>query len=143
MVKFIEWLKQWLWIAFVSGLFIFWLYVVRGWTGTDWLTAQTGDTLTAEKWNALNAKVDSISASNWWWEEVSLTGTEDFDVLCDRKFQHTWGRVWNSVNQTNSELRFMLSWPNRLYVSSTLKSLMKLQNTTDTWVVVKLWKRCN
>ncbi|MEF2175009.1 MAG: hypothetical protein V3575_00945 [Candidatus Absconditabacteria bacterium] len=56
MVKFIEGLKQGLGFVLVLGLFVFGLYMVNGWTGTDGLTAETGDTLTVDKWNYLLQK---------------------------------------------------------------------------------------
>ncbi|MEF2175682.1 MAG: hypothetical protein V3575_04370 [Candidatus Absconditabacteria bacterium] len=130
-------------VFFGTGLMLF--HIAKGWTGTDGLTAQDQDTLTAEKWNALNAKVESMSSSNGGWEEVSLSDTADFSTGCERKINRqdiVQMHIANTISTTKTF--FILDNSNNwYYVYSNSKNLFRYEGNTTTRPINKIWKRCN
>lgn len=90
MVKFINsGLKTLALSVIFFGSWAFILNVTKSWTWTDWLTAESGDTLTVEKWNSLTSKVDEALRTI-----VPTTDTTNFDVKCQRRFLGKFSQDW-------------------------------------------------
>lgn len=87
MVKFINWVKHWLGLVLVLGVFMLWFYMVKWWS---WLQATNGDTLTAIKWNEManNQKAKFKTFEYWQVRSTNLaTYSNDSNVFMDLDMQ--------------------------------------------------------
>lgn len=143
MVKFINSALKTLALSIIFfGSWAIILNVTKSWTWTDWLTAENGDTLTADKWNSLVNKAD-----NWWWILVEPTDTNDFDYGCARRAQSKYNSDWTIRNRYIDQI-----WNKNIY---TYRSNVHLWiNSTNKWAFIwtsagpsrtllKLEKNCN
>lgn len=152
MVKFMQSIMKTFVLSLVFfGTWVVIVHVTKGWTGTDWLTAQDWDLLTAEKWNIMNTKLNDLNnnvnnlsnnINSWWWEEVNLSDTADFSTGCDRKVEQQNLFIWIVSLNEPTKLRLEMSWTNRFHINSNSKNTLRLQNDVTTRPITKIWKKC-
>ena len=90
MKTFTKSLVQWVWLSLWLSIFVLWIFFVK-WT--DPLTATNWETLTADKWNALVEKVNTIQWS-----------TDDTCPTWFTKVEKQWNVLWCIQNAQNAPL---------------------------------------